>query len=80
VKEEVGVDVKILDPFFVDEWRPVIKGEQVQIIGIFFKCELLSENIQLGGDHDDCKWVGANDYEPLPLIGETRKVLDTLFL
>ena len=79
VEEEVGAKVKILNPFYVDEWRPTIKGEQVQIIGMFFKCELLDEDIELGDDHDDSKWVGAGEYTDLPLINETRKALDSLF-
>ena len=80
VKEEVGVDVKIQTPFYVDEWRPTIKGEQVQIVGMFFKCELADgSDIQLGEDHDDYKWVGANEYDQLQLINETRKALDSYF-
>lgn len=80
VKEEVGADVKILVPFYVDEWRPTIKGEQVQIIGMFFKCELVDgSDIQLGEDHDDYKWVGLNEYADLSLIDETRKALEVLF-
>lgn len=34
-EEEVGMKVKIGKPFFIDEWRPTVKGEQIQIIRSF---------------------------------------------
>jgi 8-oxo-dGTP diphosphatase len=78
VNEEVGIKVKIGPSFFVDEWRPTIKGVQVQIIGIFFKCEPLEKEIKLSSDHDEYIWVDINDFSSLPLIEETRKALVAL--
>ena len=77
--EEVGAEVKIGTPFFVDEWRTIIKGEFVQIIGIFFECELITENIALGEDHDDAKWIGRDEYESIPLIVENRHAIEAYF-
>jgi len=77
-KEEVGMDVKIGKAFFVDEWRPVIKGEQIQIIGIFFICEPLTPEVILSKDHDDYKWVSLSEYDQLPLIQATKNALDAL--
>jgi 8-oxo-dGTP pyrophosphatase MutT (NUDIX family) len=80
IKEEIGVKIKILNPFFVDEWRPIIKLEQIQIIGIFFKCELIDdEKIKLSDDHDDYKWVDKENYYKLPLIEATRRALDEFY-
>lgn len=76
VHEEVGIQVEIQAPFFVDEWRPIIKDEQIQIIGIFFKCLPLSTEIKLSKDHSEFKWVSLEEYSPLPLIDATRKALD----
>lgn len=79
-QEEIGAKIKISAPFFVDEWRPVIKTERVQIIGIFFKCELIDdENIKLSDDHDDYKWVDKETYSALQLIDATRKALDVYY-
>lgn len=77
--EEAGMRVKIGKPFFVDEWRPVVKGEQIQIIGIFFRCESLDSEVILSVDHDDYQWVSVSDYSKFPLILETEHALKVLY-
>jgi 8-oxo-dGTP diphosphatase len=80
IKEEVDIEVKIGKPFFVDEWRPVIKGEQAQIIGIFFLCDYLGQEIKLSLDHDDYKWIKMTDYLNFPLIEANKKALEVMNL
>jgi len=67
VKEEAGLEVKIDKPFFVSEWRPLVRGEQWQIVGIFFICLANSDKVILGQDHNDYKWVDPKDYHNYPL-------------
>jgi 8-oxo-dGTP diphosphatase len=38
IQEETGLTVTVGKPFFVNEWRPVVKDEPWQIVGIFFAC------------------------------------------
>ncbi len=79
-QEEIGIKIKVSAPFFVDEWRPIIKTEQVQIIGIFFTCELVGdEHVKLSDDHDEYMWVDKETYSALPLIDATRKALDVYY-
>ena len=78
VEEESGMKVIVKNPFFVDEWRPIIKDEQIQIIGIFFLCEAISEEVKLGTDHDDYQWVSVSESTKLPLIDATEKALNVL--
>ena len=47
IKEETGLTVTIKKPFFVSEWRPVVKGEPWQIVATFFECEALSNDITM---------------------------------
>jgi 8-oxo-dGTP diphosphatase len=61
VKEEVGIDVEVGRPFYVGEWRPIVKGDQLQIIGVFFVCSPLTSDVHLSDDHDDFKWIGAEE-------------------
>lgn len=78
VKEEVGIKVKVLRPFFVDEWYPKVQGQQFQIIGIFFICEPIGKNIKLGNDHDDYRWVSIDEskkYKLMPAVEKAFKAL-----
>ena len=67
-KEETGLDVKIGQPFFVNESRPVVRGEQWQIVRIFFKCTTTSTKIVLSEDHDGYKWIKPESYKEENLI------------
>ncbi len=79
VLEEVGLQVQIGAPFYVDEWRPVVRGEQIQIIGIFFLCQhLLSEEVALSPDHDKYLWASPAEALQLPLIKETAQAIEEL--
>ena len=76
--EEIGVRVKIGNVFYVGEWRPVIKDEQIQIIGMFFLCQSDNLDIKLSKDHDDYVWVSVCEALQLPLIQETREAVEEL--
>ena len=68
IKEETGLDVKISKPFFANEWRPVVRGEQWHIVGIFFLCNAVSDNIVLSEDHEEFKWIKPEEYKEHNLI------------
>lgn len=72
IKEETGLNVKIGKPFFVNEWRPVVKGEQWQIVATFFECRADSEKVILGDDHDHFEWVDPKDYQNYNLIDNLK--------
>ena len=68
VSEETGIEIKIGKPFFVNEWRPIVKDEPWQIVGIFFECFPKSEEVKLSDDHDDYLWIDPDDYKNYNLI------------
>ncbi len=68
IKEETGLEVEIGKPFFVNEWRPIVRGEQWQIIGTFFVCHANSDQIKLSIDHDNFKWIEPKEYKNYDLI------------
>lgn len=76
--EEVGMKIKIGRPFFVDEWRPVVKGEQLQIIGMFFMCEPVDAEVKLGEDFDDYKWVGKEEAMNFPLMDVIKRAFEAM--
>ncbi len=68
IKEETGLLATIGKPFFVNEWRPVVRGEEWQIIGVFFECEAGAGDIVLSEDHSEYLWIDPVDYKNYPLI------------
>ncbi len=68
IKEETGLNVKMGRPFFVNEWRPVVRDEQWQIVGTFFICEANSDDVSLSQDHDMYEWINPEDHSKYNLI------------
>ena len=68
VEEETGLKITIGKPFFVNEWRPEVRGEQWQIVGIFFECAADTADVTLGDDHDAYEWIDPKDYKNYNII------------
>jgi len=73
VAEETGLTVEIGKPFYVGEWRPIVNGEQWQIIGVFFECKTDSDTVNLSEDHDNYQWIDPNRFKDYPLIDNLQK-------
>jgi len=76
IKEETGLEVEIGKPFFIDEWRPIVKGEQWQIVGIFFECIAKSDKVKLSKDHDQFVWIKPEDYKKFSLLKNYDKLFE----
>jgi len=68
IKEETGLAVKVGRPFFVNEWRPVVKDETWQIVGTFFECSTEADSVILSEDHDSYEWINPKDFKKYNLI------------
>lgn len=68
IKEETGIDATIGAPFYVGEWRPIVRGEEWQIIATFFFCTSLTDRVVLSRDHDEYQWIDPKQYHQYPLI------------
>jgi 8-oxo-dGTP diphosphatase len=68
IEEETGLKVKIGRPFFVNEWRPVVKGESWQVVGTFFECFADTDSVKLSEDHDTFLWIDPEDFRIYTLI------------
>ncbi|MFH1161935.1 MAG: NUDIX domain-containing protein [Candidatus Jorgensenbacteria bacterium] len=77
VREETGLAVQVEKPFFVNEWRPVVRGEQWQIVGIFFVCESDTDTVRLSDDHDDFLWIDPRKYTQYPLIENLKPAFES---
>lgn len=70
VKEETGLDIEIDRPFFADESQPhpVVRGEEWQIIKIYFACRAKAGEVHLSDDHEALVWIGPGEYKNAGLI------------
>lgn len=69
IKEETGLEVLIDRPFYVDEWRPVVREQQWHIVGTFFVCFANTSAVKLSEDHDAYEWIDATNYTEWELMG-----------
>lgn len=68
IQEETGINATLGRPFFVGEWRPVVRGEQWQIIATFFTCDSPTTRVTLGRDHDEYQWIDPAKFRDYPII------------
>jgi ADP-ribose pyrophosphatase YjhB (NUDIX family) len=74
VYEETGLRVKIIRPVAVSEWRPEVKGEKWQIIGVFFECHPESNEVSLDKDHSSYLWINPKEYTSHPIVESLKPV------
>lgn len=77
IKEETGLSVQIGRPFFTNEWRPIVRGEQWQVVGTFFECFAETDNVIPSQDHDEYVWINPNDHAKLNLIEDLKPVFES---
>ena len=68
IREETGLEVELGRPFYVGEWRPVIKGEPAHIVATFFECQASTNAVRLSDDHDDYQWIDPKEFQKYALI------------
>ncbi len=76
IKEETGLDVKILKPFYVNEWRPEVRGEKWQVVATFFECVAENENVILSEDHDSYIWINPSEYMNYNIIDNLKEAFE----
>jgi 8-oxo-dGTP diphosphatase len=80
VLEETGLEVEIGRPVAVNEWRPVVRGEPWQIVGIFFECKATTSHVVVSADHDEYKWIEPADYLNYPIIDNLKPVFEAFLM
>ena len=76
VREETGLEISIEGPVHVGEWRPVVREEQWQIVGIFFVCRTTSSKVTLSEDHAEYQWINPKEYMNYPLIDNLKPTFE----
>lgn len=82
VLEETGIDISSFPVglFAHSEWRPVIRGEQWQIIALFFLIRVEEKPmVKLSIEHDAVEWVPvSSDYSDARFTGNEKVVFEAL--
>jgi 8-oxo-dGTP diphosphatase len=76
VMEETGIKVHVGRPIYIGEWRPVIKGVQNQIVGVFIECTPISTKITLSTEHDSYEWIDPKERHKFDVMDPEDKVID----
>ena len=77
IQEETGLEVEIGKPFFVNESYPTVRGENWQIIRIFFECNSKSKDVILSEDHSEFIWIKPEEYTKYNLIENLMPVFES---
>lgn len=78
VKEETGLEVTIGKPVYVGEWRPTVKGEHWQIVGVFFLCESAATDVTLSEDHVEALWIHPGEASTINIIDNLKQAFEAL--
>jgi len=78
VREEIGLKIEIIKPFHIEEWQPVVHGEQWQIVGVYYECRLKDNEapVQISHEHSSFEWIEIKDYDKYDLMDQPRKAFE----
>jgi 8-oxo-dGTP diphosphatase len=74
VKEETGLEVTIIKPLQVGEWRPEVMGTIIQIVGVFFACSANDFTVALSEENDGFEWVSLDTIKQCTVLEPDRSV------
>lgn len=77
VHEETGLEIELLHPVYIGEWRPVIREVPHHIIATFIVCKpSVHDAIVLSSEHDQYKWIIPKERAQYDLMDPEDKVID----
>jgi 8-oxo-dGTP diphosphatase len=68
IMEESGLQVTVGELLGVAENFPVMKGEKVHIVRVYYVCTTEDDEVKLSSDHDEYRWVLPSECDELPLM------------
>lgn len=81
VKEETGLDIEVVMPFFVFDYQ-IEKPEEIRdSTQINFLARLINYNqkIKLSSEHQNFAWIGKNEIDQYELSEKTKQVIQRAF-
>lgn len=74
IAEESGLMVQVGQLLGVTENFPVIKGEKVHIIRVYYVCTTEDATVTLSQDHDSFEWILPSEYENYSIMDDVREM------
>jgi len=80
VKEETGIEVKIIKKITEGEWSPIVNGKQYHIVADFLLCEFNGDfdDVVLSLDHCQYEWIDPKDYSNYDIMEENITAIKAL--
>lgn len=78
VREETGIDISNIDGkvFKVDEWNRTEKGEDIQILAIFFLYHFNTKpSVKLSYEHDNFAWVNLKNLDEYDVTKQVKEIV-----
>lgn len=80
VKEELGIDITLGEPFAIDHFIKRGTGNQTVLIAMHATLtDPKSEIVLLDGEISEVRWVGKEDLDKMEFFSQYRAMLDAYF-
>lgn len=74
IREEAGLEIDNIKPFFVNEFRVTKQNELWQIVAIFFQADAVGGQVVLSDDHCEYLWIDAKNFGDYAVIENLHPV------
>ena len=81
IQEEVGLDIDILRPMYIDDYFMDREDEKIHRVEIFFVCRVKNakQDVVLSNEHAAYQWIGGNDKEKVEMTNYMKNALKVYF-
>lgn len=82
VFEETTLKLKLtseLQPIYAGEWRPVVSGVPLQIVGLFYACSSWEGEVSLSSEHKGYSWISKDEVGSFDILPPEDAVVKAYF-
>lgn len=76
IREESGLNIHTIRPFFVNEFRVTKPKEIWQIVAMYFSAQSETKVVTLSDDHCEYQWIDPKTHHDYPLIENLHPIFE----
>lgn len=76
IKEETGLEVVVRKLVDARENFPVIHGEKVHIVRLYYLCSAENDSVILSKDHDKFEWITKDEVTEYPVMTDVLDIIN----